>query len=187
MNNIEYEYKIIITHDNYQKLQNYLKTLYNNSTYTQVNIYFDDHKNTLKQNKSALRIRQLNSTLEWTFKQSYEKYKKLELKQLTLFDNFDTIEKPILSKLHELNISTSNLKQLCKITTTRTDFKFLSSTLSLDYNVFNDNINHFDYELELEIFNENDLNQFKDLMKKFNIEHIQAKNKVARAINFENN
>lgn len=186
MKNIEYEYKLIITHDNYTELLTYLKLKFEYKTYVQFNTYFDTLDKKLKEHNSAFRIRLLNNTWEWTFKQKISKYKKLELKQLTLSSEFESITDPIKSKLLTLVSDFSNLKPLCIIETQRTDFKYFSSTLSLDYSKYNENANNFDYELELEIFNDKDLAEFKLLTKRFNIKMQQANNKITRALQFKN-
>lgn len=180
MNNIEFEYKIIISHAKYNELKNYLNKMFENSTYTQNNIYFDTPNQLLKNNKSALRIRTLNNKLEWTLKRTVDEFKKIEIKQNTNNASFKTISTPILSNLQELGVEIADLDMICEISTNRTDYNFYGSTLSLDFSTFNNSFS--DYELELEIDNEDCIPHFNKLIQQFNIEHKIAKSKVARAL-----
>lgn len=185
MNNIEFEYKIIISHNEYENLLHTLKKTYKSSSYTQKNIYFDTQANTLKNAKSAFRIRYLNDTLEWTLKVTIDKNKKLELKQLTSSSDFNSINSEIKQQLTKLNVDINDLNILCEITTHRTDFDFHGSTLSLDHSTFI-NTNE-DYELELEINDEKAIKHFNELLINQNIKNIAAPSKVARAMNFIKN
>lgn len=180
MKNIEYEYKIIISHDKFKLLKKYLKNEFKFSEYTQKNTYFDDKFNTLKQNNSALRIREKNNILEWTFKKKVSDLKKLELKQITKTLDFTSINHNIKNQLDLIKLDYDSLSKLCFIKTTRIDFKFYNSTLSLDYSKFNNKFK--DYELELEVGNKDDIIWFEKLLKHFDIKLILAPSKIQRAM-----
>ncbi len=146
--NIEIEAKVLLSKEDYLNLLN----LNLGKPYVQINYYIDNSSHSFTK-KYGLRIRYKNNKYEMTFKEDYSEGK-LETNQIIDKDDFLLfknngifIDGEIKNKLISLNIDINTLLIIGEMKTTRIDFPYNSSLLSLDKSEYNGLI---DYELEAE-------------------------------------
>ena len=147
MINIEYEYKVMVSKENFNKLKNNFINK-KHEKYIQTNYYYDTKDLLLKKSKLSLRIRYIENKNEYllTLKEPFENVRKeyeAYLKELSFNDIPDEI-KEILKKY---NIQPQELILLGSLKTTRLEYSINSSLICLDYNQYN---HKEDYEIECE-------------------------------------
>ncbi len=173
--NYEYEAKALISKQDYDKL---ILTNKIDSSVKQTNVYFETEDGWFKKNKSALRIRQIDSkptvlTIkieidEGNIEHDYELSAEQTHILLTEFKlpNFD------------FPIKFPNLSQKYLIVTTRKTFLFEGFTIELDQTSFG---NFIDYEVEIEASTLQIANDKLDnLAQQYQLELKKSAPKIAR-------
>jgi uncharacterized protein YjbK len=152
--NIEIEAKVLLTKEQYDKVYKALG-MNPSMSYSQTNFYIDSKDRVLKNNDVALRIREKKGTYVLTLKTPMsegllEKNQELNAQEAMemITDNLFP-EGDIKEFLEILDIDTSKLVVLAKLTTLRTekDSEAEEEEISLDQNTYG---KHVDYELEVD-------------------------------------
>ncbi|MBP3041891.1 CYTH domain-containing protein [Bacillaceae bacterium Marseille-Q3522] len=181
--NIEIEFKNIITKKEYELLLSYFQ-LTEENFYKQDNHYFDTVNFSLKKQKSALRIRKKLSGYEMTLKQPHKEG--LLESTISLTEEQASLllqEKPIFTKesialLSLTNIDHDTIRYLGKLTTKRAEVLYKNGIFVLDHNYY---LNQEDYEVEYEVSNRKaGFQHFSALLKQFKIPMRETKNKILR-------
>ncbi|MFS0752167.1 CYTH domain-containing protein [Oceanobacillus sp. 1P07AA] len=179
---IEIEYKNLLTKDEYIQLQKDLS--FPTSSVEQTNYYFETKNFDLKKHGSALRIRKKQNQYYLTLKQPHEEglletHDALTEKEFQKWIQGEIISKPHTTKqLNEMNISPSNLNYAGYLTTNRMEIEFNGTQLVLDHSNYLDTE---DFELELEASTkEHGEKVFHILLNKYNIPIRQTPSKIER-------
>ena len=185
---IEIEFKSMLTQGDYEKLLRYYDVT-DEQFVMQTNLYFDTADFQLKQHGMGLRIRRFADKAEATLKvpqtigllEITDVLSLEEVDQAVNKEQFVPQATEILDRLQTFTISLKNLHLIGKLITRRAEFTIPEGKLALDESWYSD---HHDFELELEVpdssFNETD---FKQLLNKFELPYRKTQNKVARAVN----
>ncbi|MCD8029166.1 MAG: CYTH domain-containing protein [Erysipelotrichaceae bacterium] len=180
---IEIEYKILLTKDTYQQILNEYQNQITDA-YLQVNDYFTHPL--LSKKHFMLRIRSKKDKYELTLKRPYlghrlETYIDISKKERESFINHEPMNNEIISILEENNISYNELQQLYSLNTYRIDILLNEGMLSLDKNNY---LDKEDYELEFEVNNPDiGYSKFLDIIKPYNLKYTRnCTNKVVRAM-----
>lgn len=183
MEQIEIEYKILITKDIFDQILND----YHNQIkqdYIQVNDYFTHP--ILQQKKYMLRIRTKNNQYEMTLKRPMSQHRLetniiLTLQQKNDFYNHLNLQNQITDILIQENIPIEELQQQFSLTTHRYDIPLPEGMLSLDMNTY---LHQVDYELEFEVFNEQDgYQKFLDILKPYKLHYTKnCQSKIKRVL-----
>ncbi len=152
--NIEIEAKVLLTKSEYDKVYESLN-MKPDQTYAQTNFYIDSPERILKDVDVALRIREKKGKYVLTMKTPLsegllEKNQELndrEALEMINVNNFP--EGEVKEFLESLDVDTSALKVLAKLTTIRTEItnEKEEEVISLDENTYG---NKVDYELEID-------------------------------------
>ncbi len=180
---IEIEYKILLTKDTYQQILNDYQNQITDS-YLQVNDYFTHPL--LNEKHFMLRIRSKKDKYELTLKRPYQGHRletniDISKEERENFINHKPMHNEIITILKENNIPYHELQQLYSLSTYRTDILLEEGMLSLDKNNY---LDKEDYELEFEV---NDTNtgyvKFLDIIKPYGLHYTKNNtNKVVRAM-----
>ncbi|MDQ6596563.1 CYTH domain-containing protein [Bacillus salipaludis] len=187
--NIEIEFKNMLTKEEYELLLIKFTTV-ESKLITQENHYFDTKDFALKNEQSALRIRQKGQQFEMTLKQPaniglLETTQNLTEAEATLSIQEGKLPsgaiKEIISKM---DIVFSKLSYFGSLKTNRAEMNYKGGILVLDHSLY---LNKEDYELEYEVENEQ-LGQkiFEELLNQYNIPHRKTENKIQRFYNQKN-
>ncbi|MCI2069137.1 MAG: CYTH domain-containing protein [Bacilli bacterium] len=152
--NIEIEAKVLLTKEEYEKVYASLR-MNDSMTHSQTNFYIDSKDRTLKNNGVALRIREKKGEYVLTMKTPLsegllEKNQALKDKEAMSMINLNRFpEGEIKEFLEVLDIDTSTLVVLAKLTTLRTEIDNPNEEeeISLDENTYGHKV---DYELEVD-------------------------------------
>ena len=177
INNIEVEYKILVSKENFEKLSN----LYPNKTFNkQVNTYYDTKNNDLRKNHCAMRIREKNNTFMITLKvpankgheefecfvdeNSSKMFKICEIKNI--LDNLGIIDEVIV---------------IGECTTHRAVIKTDKAELCFDINEYN---GITDYEIEYEQTCDHDgITEFNKILSQIGLSYTQnCPSKIKRTL-----
>lgn len=158
--NIEIEYKLLLTKDQYELL----KPQFGNHVYQQTNYYFDTPDELLRNLRITLRVRLKGDHYEFTLKRSGEIgldefNENISKEDFNRLINHEEIKSDILGLLEEYDIKANDLCQIYSLTTYRYDLPYKDGLLSLD---MSDYLGVRDYEIEYEV------NDTKDAIKHFN-------------------
>ncbi|MBS4188894.1 CYTH domain-containing protein [Bacillus sp. FJAT-49705] len=184
--NLEIEFKNIITKQEFEKLKNYFQ-LKNDHFFTQENHYFDTKEFALKQRGCALRIRQKDNKYELTLKQPYqdglletnEWIDPLSVEKM--FQTGEVINMPIRSLIKKMNIDLSQIQYFGSLTTNRAERVYEHGLIVLDHSYY---LNKEDFEIEYEVSNrKKGQNTFFTLLKQLNIPIRETENKIKRFYN----
>lgn len=185
--NIEIEAKVLLSEEEYNKIIVHFH-LDRYPRIKQTNYYIDSETRVLKENGIALRIRESND-FELTLKTPLSEGL-LEKNQNITWREYESLEKrgvfpegQIKSFLEVLGFNIDKLKILASLTTERIEIHYKDGLMSLDRNVYN---NQIDYELEMEQTSMDGAEELiKDLLKEVGIEEhaFNHVSKQARAIN----
>ncbi|WP_035512331.1 CYTH domain-containing protein [Halalkalibacillus halophilus] len=185
MQEIEIEFKNILTYNEYTNLVN--DFFQKEEPIRQVNYYFETSDFQLRDNLAALRIRKKDETYVATLKQPHsngllETHDSVSEDTLqNWMKNVITLPPNIKEQLDEFGIQSSDLRYAGSLQTERLEKKKEHTILVLDHSTYND---MEDYELELEATNASLGKQtFKQLLKEYNIEERPTKNKIERFFN----
>lgn len=185
---IEIEFKNLLTPDEFFRLSNKL-SLTKESFTSQINHYFDTNDFSLKQHKSALRIREKNGSYMLTLKQPHEDGL-LESHQQLTEDEFKSmmdsglVSGPIHALLSDIGVKTENIHYLGTLATNRAELPYRNGLLVLDENQY---LSITDYELEYEAKEKVEgFNEFQSLLKKYEIPERKTANKIQRFFDAKN-
>lgn len=179
--NPEIEFKQLISKSvYYQIIDDFNLT----NAFKQTNHYFDTPSMELKKRGMALRIRHYSDVYEMTLKVPTEEglleYNSVldESVALSFKQHPQFINQEALVYLQTI-LDVSTLKWLVSFETTRYEWPYLEGTLFLDANTMPF---HIDYELEYEVNSfKQSLNDWQELIHRYQLEPVQAKSKVYRA------
>lgn len=170
--NIEVEIRADLTSKEYERI---LESFMNPKLYFQTNYYLDDLSLSFSSENNGLRIREKDKKYELTLKiKTGENY--IEINQEIPAKAKENIAKPgffpsgEVKKYLETNelINPNNLYIRCSLKTTRCDYEYKGTVISLDKNEYFDIV---DYNIECEsINNDNVESVLKDFLSSFNIE-----------------
>lgn len=195
MQELEIEYKNLLSKYDYNKILNNEFFQFNKKSYSKIlqeNYYFDTKDQLLKDQKAALRIRKLANRSELTFKVPSGNFL-METNIPLLDSDLEKILKEKSLSLHSLTDESLDLKlndiNDCTIfylinsfKTLRYEKKVNNNLLVLDQTRFQNQV--IDYELEVEGKVPDDAkNYFNSILEKYSIPYRENKPKIARAQN----
>ncbi len=181
--NIEIEFKNMITKPEFEKLINFFQ-LSEADFFSQENHYFDTTTFELKENGSALRIRQKNNEYELTLKQPHEdglletneNMSILEAEQMFRGDKLKNNK--IRTLITEMKVDPDNIQFFGSLTTKRAEIEYEDGLIVLDHSCY---LNKEDYEIEYEVSNrEIGQKNFTALLTKLEIPLRKTDNKIKR-------
>ncbi|GAM16590.1 CYTH domain-containing protein [Mesobacillus selenatarsenatis] len=181
--NIEIEFKNILTEEEFHFLQKYFK-IEPEQFKKQINHYFDTHSFTLKDYGSALRIREKGSKFEMTLKQPAQQGL-LETNQILTTGQAEEAlssgklpEGEVKDAVENLIKDTEPLQYFGALTTVRAEVEYKDGLLVLDHSYY---LNTEDYELEYEVTDETEgYKVFSELLGELKIPHRPTDNKIKR-------
>ncbi len=181
--NIEIEFKNILTKSEFTMLKTYFH-LNDDNFIKQENHYFDTPQFSLKDQSSALRIREKNGSFEMTLKQPV-KNGLLETNQLltsqqasNMIETGKLISGIVMEAIINMNINPNELQYFGTLTTERAEIPYKNGLIVLDFSYY---LNTFDYEIEYEVNDyETGKQLFEDLLQKQNIPQRKTTNKIKR-------
>lgn len=182
---IEIEYKMLLTKEEYYRLLNGLP--FPSRPTIQTNYYFETETFLLKQNKLALRIREKNDSYTLTLKQPH-KDGVLESHELLTKETAEkwikhklVNDSEILNSLELLNIPANELKYFGHLTTERYQFEQHNIIYVLDKSMYHTKT---DYELEIEAHSKQAAQKaFQSIITQFQIVEKETLPKITRFFN----
>ncbi len=180
---IEIEYKNMLTKEEYTIVSTYFSFTYKDFT-KQVNHYFDTPNFSLKDQDSALRIREKSGKWELTLKQPSDGPGLLETTQYLSQEEADMIiaggqlpEGPVKAAIDQLVLEES-IAYFGSLATERAEKPYKGGLIVLDHSEY---LSTEDYELEYETDDpEEGRKIFLSLLKELNIPARKTENKVKR-------
>lgn len=181
--NIEIEFKNILLKEEFLLLIHHF-SIKESQFFDQENHYFDTPNFSLKEQNSALRIREKNGQYEMTLKQP-AKEGLLETNQLLSMEEAlialsggglpaGTVSEMIAN----MSISYAKLTYFGSLKTKRVEFTYHNGLLVLDHSSY---LNKEDFEVEYEVENYREGDQvFHQLLQRFNIPVRKTDNKIKR-------
>lgn len=166
--NLEIEYKTLLTEDEYKRLQEYLDF---SDAKKQVNFYYDTIGNELLSKSMMVRVR-VTDEYEFTLKIP-QKDGVLEVEQIvpdqSIQDNDD-----VKKLLETYGFDATKLVVVAKSTTYRQEFHDIYGVWCLDYTDFG---HSFDFEIEYELdhYDESALPHYVSTLEKLNIKPLHEK------------
>jgi uncharacterized protein YjbK len=185
MENIEIEFKNLLTKEEYDLLVKHFKVT---DFFTQVNHYLDTSHFILKEAKVALRVRIKNDTYEFTLKEKI-KNGNLETNQMITKNEYEKIisegTPPVGAVFDKITsiIGDNKLINHVSIKTKRSEFEYGCGLLVLDHSTFG-TIEDYEVEFEVEDFEKGKV-EFEALMNEFRIQRKQAFPKIKRAFDYK--
>lgn len=181
MNQLEIEYKTLLTEEEYTTLLPDFKEI---SPVEQTNYYIDSPDGAIKKARMSLRIRTFATAAEMTLKipqtvgnLEYNQDLPLASSQ-ALLTNFTLPDGQIKDLLTEASIATENLTILGSLTTLRYEMETEIGLMALDKNTYADQL---DYELEVEVTDAQEGKEnFDNYLTQKGIHFKYARSKVAR-------
>lgn len=180
---LEIEFKNLLTKEEYIRLLNH----YNYSptdAFSQVNHYFDTKDFDLKQQKSALRIRQKDQHFECTLKKPApvgkieitDSLSPQEAESMLDLQSFDAPE--VATELMDMGVDWKGLKLIGSLSTNRIEFEIPGGLLVLDHSTY---LEHEDFEVEFEVADAGEgKKQFDKLLLDHGIPTRKTLKKIAR-------
>ncbi|MBU0278992.1 MULTISPECIES: CYTH domain-containing protein [unclassified Gemella] len=188
MPEIEIEFKNMLNKKEYEAIYKYYN-LDKLGTIKNSNYYYEDSRQSLKNNNAALRIRHTNNKSEITLKikgarSNIEINEVWENKELVASLKVASLPRLIKEKLLAFNVD-EDLVLIQQIKTIRKEKEIPEGLLVMDKTYFLKEL--VDYELEFEVADyEQGKIDFEKILEKFSIASKEAKPKIARAINYSN-
>lgn len=183
---IEIEYKNLLTKAEYVQLLNYFK-IETNDIKEQINHYFDTAEFALKNLRSALRIREKNGSYELTLKQPAEvgllETNQTISKQVAegMFKNARFPEGAVKVALEAVSVDIKSIEFFGTLTTLRAELEYNGGLLVFDHSRY---LNVEDFELEYEVTNpEKGKVVFRQLLDTMHIPIRKTDNKIQRFYN----
>lgn len=180
MKNLEIEYKVMISKEDFKKLDNLLANK-NNRYFEQINYYYDTKENSLKKQSYSLRIRHIININKYLLTLKIPHLNgKMEYEYEIEENNLTNIPQKIIEKLNDINVLINEIVLIGSLKTYRKEFVIDNSILCLDYNIYN---NEEDYEIECEsISMEKAKSIVKNILNENDISYEESRfSKVARA------
>ncbi|WP_227395754.1 CYTH domain-containing protein [Jeotgalibacillus aurantiacus] len=178
---LEIEFKNLLTEDEYQRL---LNTYGHTSPVKQVNHYFDTPLFHLKQAGAALRIREKDKRAVLTLKQPVEEGVLETHQVITSLDSEDMMNGgglksgEISDLLELLNIPVSDIIHFGSLTTERIETEYEGGLLVLDHSFY---LNKEDFEVEYEVSDRQDgEKKFMSLLSSYEIPVRETDSKIKR-------
>lgn len=175
--NIEKEYKILLTREQfYQLLEKYPSLHF----IEQVNIYYDNENNDIRNMRGAMRIRSKQRKHVFTLKvHTSEGLHEYECP--VVGNNTDSLSKDEITNLLTTFQIQGPFHPIAKLKTARAMYINDYAELCFDINQYNETI---DYEIEYEYKKEHDgFTAFNEILKQINVEYkSNCKSKIARAL-----
>lgn len=175
--NIEKEYKMLLTKEEFETLlNNFPQAVFKK----QCNTYYDTKTHAIQKKKGAMRIREVDKKFIFTLKMHSEDgllefEKEVDENSLNVFKDIEI--QNLLDKFH-INGDLMKLTSLCtKRATIKTEF----AEICFDISTYN---GHTDYEIEYEYKKEHDgLTVFQNILKDINLTYTSnCKSKIQRAL-----
>ncbi|TYR79498.1 CYTH domain-containing protein [Priestia megaterium] len=180
---LEIEFKNLVTQDEFQQLINHFK-ITNQHFISQENHYFDTPDFQLKEKGAALRIRQKNQRSVLTLKQPHddgllETHAVLTTEQAgQLLNNNGSIPNDMAALLQSLGITSDTLVYFGTLKTDRAEIAYKNGLLVFDHSFY---LDIDDYEVEYEVQDaKQGLDNFRQLLKDFQIPARKTDNKIRR-------
>jgi uncharacterized protein YjbK len=181
--NLEIEFKNMLTKNEYQMLIDFFQ-IGDEKIISQENHYFDTPSFLLKENSSALRIRQKGGKFEMTLKQPYqdgllETNQHLSQEEATLAIQTGKLPDGKIKELvTNMNISFTEIAYFGSLVTKRAEIKYREGLLVFDHSYY---LNKEDFELEYEVENYHQGKQiFFEFLEQHNIPQRKTDNKIKR-------
>jgi uncharacterized protein YjbK len=179
---IEIEFKNLLTKDEFLRIQNVFQ-IKDTDFVKQINHYFDTGLFSLKEQGSALRIREKDSRFELTLKQP-AKEGLLETNQIinaieaeNMLQHSVLPEGTVKSILQDV-INISDLQYIGSLTTERAELNYKGGLLVFDHSYY---LNTEDFEIEYEVTNRQEGQKiFINLLNELKIPLRNTENKVKR-------
>ena len=168
---LEIEFKNLLTKQQYEQLLQKFK-IPPNAIQRQINYYFDTPTSTLRNIKSGLRIRQIGSYYECTFKEKSAEHTHLETtdeltaeqaEQMLQGKGFFAVE--VTKRLSHHNIPINDLAVFGTLTTDRVEIPYKDGLLVFDHSYY---LQCDDYEVEYET---NDVKKGNAIFDEFLLQH----------------
>ncbi|MGG3564084.1 CYTH domain-containing protein [Neobacillus rhizosphaerae] len=181
--NIEIEFKNMLTESEYKRLLNELE-IDQTQIFSQENHYFDTPRFSLKEAGSALRIRKKKHHFEMTLKQPatvglLETNQILSEEEVTMALQSGKLPTGVIQQLIEANgIPFSKIEYFGHLLTNRVEIPYKKGLLVLDHSTY---LNKEDYELEYEVedYKEGQL-IFQEFLSYHKIPERKTENKIRR-------
>jgi uncharacterized protein YjbK len=181
--NIEIEFKNMLNKEEYEQLIRFF-SIKENEFFTQVNHYFDTANFALKEQGTALRIRQKENKYEMTLKQPIQNGL-LETNQILSSEeasiSFSQGKLPsgmIQDLVSKMGISFTSIGYFGSLKTKRVEFNYENGLFVLDHSYY---LNKEDYEVEYEVENfEIGKQLFHQLLSRHGIPKRETANKIQR-------
>lgn len=181
---IEIEFKNMLTKAQYEQLL-LAFSVQPEQIFRQVNHYFDTPTQQLKNVKSALRIREFDSSIECTLKEKTSEHQHLETTDLLTREQADNmlaglgIDAPhVKERLELFNVPTMDLHCYGTLTTDRVEIPYEGGLLVFDHSFY---LHVDDYEVEYEANDEIvGKSVFSQFLKNHQIEPQAAPKKIVR-------
>ncbi|ESU32645.1 hypothetical protein G3A_10195 [Bacillus sp. 17376] len=181
--NIEIEFKNMLTEEEFHFLEKYFK-IEPEQFKEQINHYFETNSFTLKDHRSALRIREKGSEFEMTLKQPAETGLLETNQMLTTGQAQEALstgklpEGEVKDAVEKLIKDSEPLQYFGSLTTVRAEIEYKDGLLVLDHSYY---LNTEDYELEYEVTDETEGYQiFSKLLEELKIPVRPTDNKIKR-------
>jgi len=182
LQNIEIEYKNLLTKNEYKRLLSALP--FPEKGMKQINYYFETADLQLARKKCALRIREKNNKYTLTIKEPHpdgilETHATLTEEEAEQWIKGKPVLKPTIEQqLRSLQISPKELISYGNLTTFRRSILIDRCELVIDHSKYND---RHDFELELEAPDQKTGKAlFQNILKTYNIQQRKVKNKIER-------
>ncbi|PGS53829.1 CYTH domain-containing protein [Bacillus sp. AFS041924] len=184
---IEIEFKNLLTKNEFEKLKSHFQI--NESEFrSQTNYYFETPDFTFKEHGGALRIRKKSLTSFTLTLKIRQAVGHLEINQKineteasNMLETCVVPDGEVKEYIEEEKLNLNNLALIGELTTNRVEFPYKSGLLVLDHSTY---LNHEDYELEFEVFDENiGKQQFINLLENHQIPERETLNKIRRFFN----
>ncbi|RSK48669.1 CYTH domain-containing protein [Bacillus canaveralius] len=180
---LEIECKNLLTEDEFNRLKGYFK-IADSAFRQQVNSYFDTKDFLLKQNGTALRIREIGNNFELTLKQPggeglLETNQPLTANEAAaMLTSAAVPEGQVKEILKQIPVPVALLENFGSLTTFRAEIEFRGGLLVFDHSYY---LNIDDYEVEYEVEEKNSGEKiFIELLSAHDIPIRATKNKVKR-------
>ncbi|MBA4536438.1 CYTH domain-containing protein [Bacillus aquiflavi] len=180
---LEIEFKNLLTKEEFIRLKQFFQ-IKNDEFFKQENHYFDTKQFTLRNAKSALRIREINGRFELTLKQKV-KDGHLEINEMIpeaaakrMFEKKLFPHGEISKTIETLKINLTDIEYFGSLKTIRAERKYKDGLIVLDHSFY---LNEEDFELEYEVKNKQTGQKvFFQLLHEIGIPLRGADNKIQR-------
>lgn len=176
VNNLETEYKLLVTKEQFEKLRN----KYNELEYrTQINSYYDTKDSLMKEKKCSMRIREVNGEFIFTLKTPAHG-SHMEHECLVSENSVEAFNDPEIMKLFDQYQLHGNYIKIGECITQRAIYATPLAELCFDINEYRETI---DYEIEYEIKESHDgVSAFNEILSAVDcVYERNCASKIARA------